>query len=61
MEGLRFPQENHKTWIYVFSESLPTSGFTPDDKPSYELYLNNPEDHPEKKYIVDTYIPMKAI
>ena len=50
-----------KAWNYVFSEWLPTSGFIPDDKPSYELYLNSPDEHPEKKHIVDIYIPVKAI
>ncbi|MFA5384645.1 MAG: GyrI-like domain-containing protein [Eubacteriales bacterium] len=28
---------------------------------SYELYLNNPEEHPEKKHLVDIYIPVKPL
>lgn len=27
----------------------------------HELYLNNPDDHPEKKHLVDICIPVKAV
>lgn len=58
---LNGPADYQKAWNYVFSEWLPTSGFIPDDKPSYELYLNNPDQHPEKKHIVDIYVPVKPL
>jgi len=48
-----------KAWNYIFSEWLPTSGYQPDNNPCFELYLNNPEEHPEKKHIVDIYVPVK--
>jgi AraC family transcriptional regulator len=50
-----------KAWTYIFSEWLPTSGYMPDDKPSYELYLNNPKEHLEKKHIVDICVPVKPM
>lgn len=55
------PEDYQKAWNYVFSEWLPTSGYQPDNNPSFELYLNNPEEHPEKKHIVDIYIPVKPM
>lgn len=55
------PADYQKAWNYVFSEWLPTSGFIPDDKPSYELYLNSPDQHPEKKHIVDIYVPVRPL
>jgi len=55
------PNDYQKAWNYVFSEWLPTSGYMPDEKPSYELYLNNPEEHPEKIHIVDIYVPVKPM
>ena len=40
---------------------LSESGYQPEDKNPYELYHNNHEDHPEKKFIVDICIPVKRL
>ncbi len=40
---------------------LSESGYQPDDRNSYEIYHNNHEEHPEKKFIVDICIPVKAL
>ncbi len=40
---------------------LTESGYQPDDKNTYELYHNNHEEHPEKKFIVDICIPVKPM
>jgi len=40
---------------------LPTSGFQPDDRPCYEDYLNDGNRHPETKFIVDLYLPVKPL
>lgn len=40
---------------------LSESGYQPDDRNSYELYHNNHEEHPEKKFIVDICIPVKPM
>lgn len=36
-------------------------GFQSIDGCHHELYLNNPDQHPEKKHLVDIYIPVKAV
>ncbi|RPH34310.1 MAG: GyrI-like domain-containing protein [Bacteroidales bacterium] len=40
---------------------LSESGYQPDDRNSYELYHNNHEEHPEKKFILDICIPVKPM
>lgn len=40
---------------------LAESGYQPADGYPYELYHNNHEDHPEKKFIVDICIPVKPL
>lgn len=35
-------------------------GYECDDKPCYELYHSNPEDHPEGKWIFDICVPLKS-
>jgi AraC family transcriptional regulator len=54
-------QEYQQAWDLVFGEWLPQSGYQPDDRPCYELYLNNPEEHPEHKHIVDICVPVKLM
>jgi AraC family transcriptional regulator len=34
-------------------EWISTSGYQPDDRMYYEVYLNNHETHPERKFILD--------
>ena len=41
--------------------ALSESGFQPADGNPYELYHNNHEEHPEKKFIVDLCIPVKPL
>ncbi len=38
---------------------LVDSGYECDDRPCYELYYNNAEEHPEGKWIFDICIPLK--
>lgn len=54
-------QEYQEAWNLVYGEWLPQSGFQPDDRPCYELYLNNPEEHPEHKHLVDICVPVKPL
>ncbi|HAN17359.1 MAG: hypothetical protein A2X13_00750 [Bacteroidetes bacterium GWC2_33_15] len=35
------------------------SGYQPDDRNSYELYHQDPADHPEYKFVLDICIPVK--
>ena len=59
----RFELKNSKeygdAWLEVYSKWLPQSGEQPDERPCYEIYRNNPEEHPEKLHIVDICVPLK--
>ncbi|MBM3132042.1 MAG: AraC family transcriptional regulator, partial [Chloroflexi bacterium] len=53
--------EYQDAWDAVFAGWLPGSGYQPADGPCYELYWNDPEQHPEKKHIVDICVPVKPL
>lgn len=53
--------EYEEAWDAVFGVWLPTSGYQPDDRPCYELYHNDPKEHPENKTIVDIVVPVKPL
>lgn len=40
---------------------LAESGYQPEDRGPYEIYHNNHEEHPEKKFLVDICIPVKPM
>jgi len=46
-------------WSTIYGGWLPESGYQPDDRPCFELYLNSPEEHPEHKCVVDIYVAVK--
>lgn len=48
-------------WNALYGGWLPESGYQPDDKPSFEMYLNNPKEHPQNKHIVDICVPIKPL
>ena len=54
-------KEYQAAWDWVFGTWLPGSGYLPDDRPCFEMYLNDPNTHPEGKAIVDICIPVKTI
>ncbi len=53
--------EYEEAWNALYGTWLPESGYQPDDRPSFELYLNDPNTHPEHKHIVDIYMPVKPL
>ena len=53
--------EFEDAWNSVFGGWLPGSGYQPDDGPCYELYYNNPKEHPEGKCIVEICVPVKPL
>ncbi len=53
--------EYEQAWKIIYGDWLPQSGYQPDDKPCFEIYYNNPKEHPEKKHIVDICIPVKPL
>lgn len=51
--------EYSAAWDKLLNEWMPRSGCKPDEaRLCYELYLNNPEEHPKKKHIVDICEPI---
>ena len=48
-------------WNTVCGSWLPDSGYQPDDRPSFELCLNDAREHPEGKHIVEICIPVKPL
>ncbi len=55
------PHQYGEAWQMVYGKWLPQSGYQPDDRPCFELYLNNPKDHPEGKHIVMICAPAKPL
>jgi AraC family transcriptional regulator len=40
---------------------LPTSGYQPDDRMCYEVYLNDHTTHPERKFVLDICEPIRPL
>ncbi len=53
--------EYEAAWDRVFGEWLPASGFQPDDRPCFEMFLNDADTHPEHKHVVDICVPVKPL
>jgi AraC family transcriptional regulator len=48
-------------WNWVYGEWMPKSGYEPDDRQCFEMYLNDPKDHPAHKFIVDICAPIRPL
>ena len=55
------PDRYQDAWNAVYGGWLPESGYQPVDGPCYELYLNDPKQHPEGKHVVDICVPVKPL
>ena len=55
------PDEYEEAWNLVYGDWLPESRYQSDDRPSIEIYRNDPNEHPENKHIVDICIPVKPL
>jgi AraC family transcriptional regulator len=53
--------EYEAAWNSLYGTWLPESGYQPDDRPTFEMYLNDPKEHPENKAVVDIYMPVKPL
>ena len=53
--------EYEQAWDMVYGGWLPDSGFQPDDRPCFEIYHNDPKDHPDHKCILDICVPVKPL
>lgn len=50
--------EFENAWNTIYGGWLPDSGYQPDNRPGFEIYHNDPKDHPENKHIVDICVPV---
>ena len=50
-----------KAWDQVFNHWLPDSGYQPGEGAYYINYLNDPEQHPQKLFNVEMYLPVKPL
>ncbi len=55
------PAEYGAAWTWVMGVWLPSSGYQPDDRQCFEVYLNNPEAHPQKKHVVEIWEPVRPL
>jgi AraC family transcriptional regulator len=55
------PDQFGDAWNAVYGGWFPESGYQPDDRPCFELCLNDPKEHPEGKHILDIYAPVKPL
>jgi AraC family transcriptional regulator len=54
-----FAEEIAPVYHALYGEWLPESGFLPANMPSYEIYYQMPETHPEHKYVFDICLPVE--
>lgn len=50
-----------EAWDALMGGWLPGSGYQPDDRMCYEVYLNDHEQHPQRKFIIDICEPVKPL
>ena len=55
------PDQYEAAWDSVYGGWLPESGYQPDDRPSMEFYLGDPNQHPEGKHVVEICVPVKPM
>jgi len=58
---LKDSSEYQFAWDTVMGTWFPESGYQPDDKPCFELYHNDPKEHPNGVHIVDICVPVKPL
>jgi len=55
------PSEFGEAWNALMRDWLPESGCQPDNRMCYEVYLNDPKDHPQGKFIIDICEPIRPL
>lgn len=53
--------ECNEAWNVLFNEWLPSSGYQPGNGAYYINHLNDPEQHPEKLYMLEMYLPVMPL
>jgi AraC family transcriptional regulator len=55
------PKQYGEAWDSLMGNWMPDSGYQPDDRLCYELYLNDAKSDPEGKQIVELCVPVKPL
>lgn len=53
--------ECNKAWDVLFNDWLPSSGYQPGNGAYYINHQNDPEQHPDKLYMLEMYLPVKPL
>lgn len=56
-----YQNEYGAAWDYLCGEWLPQSGYLPSDNFAFEVYLSEPDPDPQKKHLVDIYLPIGSL
>ena len=56
-----FQNQYSDAWDFIYGEWLLNSGYRPRDSFVFELYLNDPKNHPQNKHLVDIYLPIEPL
>ena len=56
-----FSNQYPEAWQSIYGGWLPDSGYQPDDGAPFEIYRNDPREHPEGKCLVDICVPVKPL
>ena len=54
-------EECSEAWDSVFNNWLPESGYQPGEGSYYCHHLNDPEQHPDKLYNIEMYLPVQPL
>jgi AraC family transcriptional regulator len=56
-----FNNDFMKYWEDLYRVWLPESGYQPDDRDCFEIYYDDPEKNPERKFVADICMPIKPL
>jgi AraC family transcriptional regulator len=55
------PDEYGAAWNWLMGTWFPSSGYQPDDRHCFEVYLGDPNQHPQKKHQVEIWEPVRPL
>jgi AraC family transcriptional regulator len=55
------PDQFGEAWDALMGEWFPSSGYQPDDRMCYEVYLAEPDTHPEGMFVIDICEPVRPL
>jgi len=55
------PSQFGEAWDALMRDWLPESGYQPDDRMCYEIYLNDPKFHPQGKFVLEICEPIRPL